>query len=173
MKLRPLRHLWLNGLRPTSRPDHCSLTLLAHRGLARLFKMWGSKGGPGVSRGDNWDSKWQLSIDLCTKCNFIWGQEGAEFLPGGRLLPCPSPSGYATVAQPSARADNGVGRAATVLLDLAGVLYTWTSLTCGRAAVGRGAVRYRFWVTNGVTVTSAGFKSIDNTYGGTAPPTKN
>ena len=29
MKLRPVRHLYLDGLRPTSRPDHCSLTLLA------------------------------------------------------------------------------------------------------------------------------------------------
>ena len=25
------------------------------------------------------------------------------------------------------------------------------------------ALRYRFWVTNGITVTSPGFKSIDNT----------
>ena len=28
--------------------------------------------------GADWDSKWRLSIDLCTKCNFIWGQEGME-----------------------------------------------------------------------------------------------
>ena len=56
------------------------------RGVARLFKMRGRQGGWGVSRGRgaDRDSKWRLSIDLCTKCNFIWGQEGAEFLPGGR-----------------------------------------------------------------------------------------
>ena len=42
-------------------------------------------------------------------------------------------------------------------------------LTCGRGAIcfacrhGRGAVRYQFWVTNGITVlTRARFKSINN-----------
>ena len=57
--------------------------------LARLFKMKGRQGGSGVSRGADWDSKWRLSIDLCTKCNFIWGREGAEFLPGGGRPPPP------------------------------------------------------------------------------------
>ena len=57
----------------------------AIRGLARLFKMRGRQGGSRVSRGGaDWDSKWQLSIDFCTKCNFIWGEEGGQsFCQGG------------------------------------------------------------------------------------------
>ena len=44
--------------------------------------------------GADWDSKWWLSIDLCTKCNFIWGREGGRVSARGQL---PSaPSGYAT-----------------------------------------------------------------------------
>ena len=61
-----------------------------HRGIARLFKMRGWQGGLRGEQGADWDSKWRLSIDLCTKCNFIWGARGgAEFLPGGQLPPCP------------------------------------------------------------------------------------
>ena len=56
---------------------------LIGRGVARLFKMKGQQGGlrgeQGGERGADRDSKWQLSIDLCTKCNFIWGgQEGSR-----------------------------------------------------------------------------------------------
>ena len=41
-------------------------------------------GGSGVSRGADWDSKWRLSIDLCTKCNFIGGASGGQsFCQGG------------------------------------------------------------------------------------------
>ena len=64
----------------------------AGRGVARLFKMMGWQEGSGVSGGGaDWDSKWRFSIDLCTKCNFIGGERGAEFLPGGSC-----PPGYAT-----------------------------------------------------------------------------
>ena len=42
---------------------------------SQIFKMRGSKGGSGVGGGDR-DSKWRLSIDLCTKCHFIWGSRG-------------------------------------------------------------------------------------------------
>ena len=63
------------------------------RGVARLFKMRGGKGGSRVSRGADWDSKWRLSIDLCAKCNFIWGQEGGRVSAWGRS---PPPPGYAT-----------------------------------------------------------------------------
>ena len=47
-----------------------------------------ARGAQGLAGGGtDWDSKWRLSIDLCTKCNFIWGREGAEFLPGGGRPP--------------------------------------------------------------------------------------
>ena len=50
-----------------------------------------SKGG-----GGDWDSNWQLSIDLSTKCNFIWGRKGGRVSAGdGR----PCPSGYTTVCK--------------------------------------------------------------------------
>ena len=68
--------------------------LLLFRDIVRLFKMRGRQVGSGVSGGGgaDWDSKWWLSTDLCTKCNFIWG---AEFLPGAVA---PLPPGYTTVA---------------------------------------------------------------------------
>ena len=59
------------------------------RGVNRLFKIGGGKGGSGVSRGADWDSKWRLSIYLCTKCNFIWGQGGQSFCQRGSRPPPP------------------------------------------------------------------------------------
>ena len=55
-----------------------------NEGVARGLR--GERGGGGA----DWDSKWQLSIDLCTKCNFIWGQGGQSFFQGGShpLPPC-------------------------------------------------------------------------------------
>ena len=54
----------------------------------------GLRGEQGGERGADRDSKWRLSIDLCTKCNFIGGggKRGAEFLPGVDRTPAP-PSG--------------------------------------------------------------------------------
>ena len=53
------------------------------RGVARLFKMRGKQGGlTSEQRGADWDSKWQLSIDLCTKCN-LGGKRGQSFCQGG------------------------------------------------------------------------------------------
>ena len=46
----------------------------------------GGKGGVRDEQGAAWDPKWRLSIDLCTKCNFIWGARGAEFLPDGTTI---------------------------------------------------------------------------------------
>ena len=62
-------------------------------GVARLFKMRGRQGGLRGERGEaDRDSKWRLSIDLCTKCNFIWGARGgAEFLTRGGGCPPPAP----------------------------------------------------------------------------------
>ena len=58
-------------------------------GVVRLFKMRGRQGGlMGVWEGADWDSKWWLSIDLCTKCNFIWGVRGHSFCQGA-VAPCP------------------------------------------------------------------------------------
>ena len=65
------------------------------RGVARLFKMRGGKGDSGASGGGaDWHSKWRLSIDLCTKCNFIGGW-GGRVSARGRSPP--APPGYATV----------------------------------------------------------------------------
>ena len=61
------------------------------RGVARLFIMRGRQGGSGVSGGGGgWrDSKWRLSLDLCTKCNFIWGLEEGRVSVRGRSPPVP------------------------------------------------------------------------------------
>ena len=69
-----------------------SIYMYSTRGVARLFKMRGRQGGlRGEQGGADWDSKWWLFIDLCTKCNFIWGARGgAEFLPEGAVAP-PAP----------------------------------------------------------------------------------
>ena len=63
------------------------------RGVARLFKMRGRQGGLRDEQGCWLGLKWQLSINLCTKCNFIWG---AEFLSGGSH---PPPPRYTTALQ--------------------------------------------------------------------------
>ena len=62
------------GLVKRSKVVHLGLVIFLTRGVARLFKMRGRQGGSGLRGGGaDWDSKWQLSIDLCTKCNFISG----------------------------------------------------------------------------------------------------
>ena len=48
-----------------------------------------------MSRGADWDSKWQLSIDL--ECNFIWGERGGQSFCQGAVASLPPSSGYATV----------------------------------------------------------------------------
>ena len=62
------------------------------RGVGRLFKMRGRQGGRTSERGGgaDWDSKLQLSIDFCTKCNFIWGARGGR----RPLLPLATPLIY-------------------------------------------------------------------------------
>ena len=66
------------------------MTPIFDRAVARLFKMRGRQGGlRGEQRGLlNWDWKWRLSIDLCTKCNFIWGR-GGRVSARGAVAPCP------------------------------------------------------------------------------------
>ena len=60
--------------------------------------MRGGKGGSGVSGGGaDWDSKWRLCIDLCTKCYFIGGPEGGRVSARGAVVPLPP--GYATVSE--------------------------------------------------------------------------
>ena len=63
------------------------------RGVASLFKITrGGKGGGAseMSRGADRNSKWRLSIDLCTKFHFIWGLKGvAGLLTGGVKPPAP------------------------------------------------------------------------------------
>ena len=55
----------------------------------------GAEGWAGGLTGSYWDSKWWLSIDLCTNlCNFIWGARGGQsFCQRGRLPPCPPRGG--------------------------------------------------------------------------------
>ena len=59
-------------------------------GVARFFKMRGGKGGLRGKQGGDWDSKCRLSIDLCTKCNFIWGREGGKVSVRPPLSPPPA-----------------------------------------------------------------------------------
>ena len=68
------------------------------QGHSQTFQNEGAaRGAEGWAGGADRDSKCWLSIDLCTKCNFILGgKRGAEFLPEGAVAPLP-PSGYATV----------------------------------------------------------------------------
>ena len=55
-----------------------------------------ARGASEVSRGADRNSKWRLSIDLCTKFHFIWGLKGvAELLTGGSS-PQPPPHVYAS-----------------------------------------------------------------------------
>ena len=51
------------------------LFITVFRGIARLFKMRGVKGGSG--RADQ-ESNWRLSIDLSTKCHFIFFFRGLK-----------------------------------------------------------------------------------------------
>ena len=55
------------------------LICLISWGVASLFKVRGAPTGAGADR----DSNWQLSIDLCRKCHFIWGLKGDGFLIEG------------------------------------------------------------------------------------------
>ena len=59
------------------------------QGRSQTFQNEGAARGLRGEQGADWDSKCRLSIDLCTKCNFIWGGEGAEFQPGGGRPPVP------------------------------------------------------------------------------------
>ena len=69
---------------------HPRIKILPSRGVARLFKMRGRQGGAHEwAGGADWYSKWWLSMDLCTKCNFIWGQEGGRVSAGGSCPPAP------------------------------------------------------------------------------------
>ena len=87
------------------------IMLLEHIDLEYFFKIiYGSGGaGPGTyveqgcrqpfqnegvarrPRGADWDSKWQLPMDPCTKCHFIWGQHegGQGFRLGWPLMSRP------------------------------------------------------------------------------------
>ena len=57
----------------------------SNQGRSQPFQKWG--GIRGV-QGVDWDSKWQLSIDPCSKCLFILGgglKEGPGLLTGNAL----------------------------------------------------------------------------------------
>ena len=54
--------------------NHFTHNVTAIQGRSQTFQNEGAaRGTEGVIRGVDWDSKWWLSIDLCTKCNFIGG----------------------------------------------------------------------------------------------------
>ena len=55
----------------------------------QTFQNRGRQGGLRGEQGADWDSKWRLSIYLCTKCNFIWGQGGQSFCQRGSRPPPP------------------------------------------------------------------------------------
>ena len=71
--------------------EKLSYTLL-DQGRSQTFQNEGvSMGAQGWAGGADWDSKWRLSIDLCTKCNFIWGARGGRVSARGRSPPAPFP----------------------------------------------------------------------------------
>ena len=63
------------------------------QGRSQTFQNEGAaRGAEGWAGGADRDSKWRLSIDLCTKCNFIGGAKGGQsFCQRGRSPPCPPP----------------------------------------------------------------------------------
>ena len=64
-------------------------------GRSQTFQNEGAaRGLRGEQGGADWDSKWRLSIDLCTKCNFIWGGKrgGRVSARGDSRPPAPPPA---------------------------------------------------------------------------------
>ena len=53
------------------------------------------RGREGEGKGPDWNSEWQLCIDPCTKCYFIWGGSRGAGLLTERAQGPPVPSGYA------------------------------------------------------------------------------
>ena len=67
------------------------------QGCSYSFQNEGQEGG---LRGVDQDSKWQLSINPCTMCNFIWGLKETGLLTEGLKVPN-TPSGYTPVSVPT------------------------------------------------------------------------
>ena len=62
------------------------------QGRSQTFQNEGAaRGAEGWAGGADRDSKWRLSINLCTKCNFIWGGKrgGRVSARGGGCPPLP------------------------------------------------------------------------------------
>ena len=60
------------------------------QGRSQTFQNEGAaRGAQGWAGGLTADSKWWLSIDLSTKCNFIWGGQGGQSSARGAVAPCP------------------------------------------------------------------------------------
>ena len=60
------------------------VNIVHYAGRSQTFQNegWQGRGLRGDSEGADCDSKWRLSMDLCTKCDFIWGQEGGRVSAG-------------------------------------------------------------------------------------------
>ena len=71
----------------------CGITTMSYqgRGIARLFKMRGQQGGDqGWAGGLIGTQNGGSPIDLCTKCNFIWGwARGGQSFCQGVVAPLP------------------------------------------------------------------------------------
>ena len=79
MKTVNIAFLWIFGRKKVQGRSQT----FQNEGVARGAQGWGWGGGA------DWDSKWRLSmIDLCTKCNFIWGL-GGRVSARGQSPPCP------------------------------------------------------------------------------------
>ena len=59
------------------------------QGRSQTFQNEGAARGAQGEQGADCDSKWRLSIDLCTKCNFIEGWEGDSVSARGAVAPAP------------------------------------------------------------------------------------
>ena len=56
------------------------------QGRSQTFQ---NEGAARAAQRADWDSKWRLTIDLCTKCNFIGGKKGGRVSARGQLPPAP------------------------------------------------------------------------------------
>ena len=73
---------------------------LCTQGRSKTFQNGrGARGAQGRAweEGTDWDSKWRLTIDFCTKCNFIWGSRLGWGRVSARGRSTHAPPGHATV----------------------------------------------------------------------------
>ena len=66
------------------------------QGRSQTFQNEREQGGSESFKGADWDWKWRLSVDPCTKCHFIWRLVGSTSVWGAQA-PQPPSFGYTPV----------------------------------------------------------------------------